>query len=78
MATSNQANITSESASPIPGAQILAQDAHDLPRQPSTRRELRKWEAALLCLGAGAAFQLAYTVPGCSFCIAIYLWCLFN
>jgi apolipoprotein N-acyltransferase len=39
---------------------------------------LGKRAAALLCLTAGAAFQVAYVVPGCAFLIAVYLWCLFE
>lgn len=35
-------------------------------------------ETALLALGAVVAFQLAYTFTGCSFLIAIYLYCLFQ
>ena len=34
--------------------------------------------AILLALGAGVAFQLAYTFPACGFLIAVYLWCLFQ
>src|ERR1700722_8422229 len=40
--------------------------------------ELKIRDAMLLCLGAGVAFQLAYTFPACGFLIAVYLWCLFQ
>ncbi|HXD00237.1 MAG TPA: nitrilase-related carbon-nitrogen hydrolase, partial [Verrucomicrobiae bacterium] len=40
--------------------------------------ELGVRAAVLLCLGAGAAFQLAYMFPACGFLIAVYLWCLFQ
>lgn len=42
------------------------------------RDRLRIRDAMLLCLGAGAAFQLAYTFPACAFLIVVYLWCLYE
>src|SRR5579863_8210629 len=41
-----------------------------------TERPLGKKAALVLCLAAGGAFQLAYSVPECAFCIAVYLGCL--
>ena len=40
--------------------------------------ELGVGGAVLLCLGAGTAFQLAYSFPACGFLIGVYLWCLFQ
>ena len=48
-------------------------------RQISTGdSELGIRDAVLLCLGAGVAFQLAYTYAACGFLIAVYLGCLFQ
>jgi apolipoprotein N-acyltransferase len=40
--------------------------------------ELGMGTAALYALGAGVAFQAAYTLPGCAFLIAVYLGCVFQ
>jgi apolipoprotein N-acyltransferase len=48
------------------------------PQESPADSKLKIRDAVLLCLGAGIAFQLAYTFPSCGFLIAIYLWCLFQ
>ena len=54
-------------------------DRHmDAPQTSTGDPELRIRDAVLLCLGAGVAFQLAYTFAACGFLIAVYLWCLFQ
>lgn len=39
---------------------------------------LKTRDAILCTIGAGTAFNLAYTFPACAFLIAVYLWCLFQ
>lgn len=41
-------------------------------------QELGMKAAALLALGAGVTFQIAYTFPRWAFLIAVYLWCVFQ